>query len=238
MLNERVDKRTLASETTKKKLLDASERLFAVDGLEGVSMRQITAEAGVDLAMINYHFDTKEGLYQAVFRRRAERLNAQRLEVLERMLAASHDTPDLEAVVVALVEPYLRLRNEPELGGLSFARLLVREVIDSKERERGIIKDNFDDLAKRIIGEMSRALPGAAHRDLVWAYYFALGTLLQTMASTGRLEELSEGDCQTTDIDDVLHHIVPFIVCGIRGSISDTRQGTDKKGLQENAPVE
>ena len=237
-MNQRVDKRTLASEATKEKLLDASERLFAVDGLEGVPMRQIAAKAGVDLAMINYHFDTKEGLYQAVFRRRAEQLNAQRLEVLERMLAASHDTPDLEAVVVALVEPYLRLRNKPELGGLSFARLLVREVIDSKERERGIIKDNFDDLAKRIISEMSRALPGAAHRDLVWAYYFALGTLLLTMASTGRLEELSEGDCQTTDIDDVLQHIVPFIVCGIRGSISDTRTEGAGTSLPEKAPAE
>ena len=237
-MKARVDKRTLASDATKAKLLDASERLFAVDGLEGVSMRQIAAEAGVDLAMINYHFDSKDGLYQAVFERRAEQLNAQRLEVLERMLAASRGKPDLEGIVVALVEPYLRLRNEPELGGLSFARLLVREVINSKERERGIIRDNFDGLAQRIIGELSRALPGATHRDLIWAYYFALGTLLQTMASTGRLEELSQGGCQTTDIDDVLQHIVPFIVCGIRGSISDNRKKGAKKGLSEKAPAE
>ena len=201
-------------------------------------MRQIAAEAGVDLAMINYHFDTKVGLYQAVFGRRAKQLNAQRLEVLERMLAASRGTPDLEGIVVALVEPYLRLRNEPELGGHSFAQLLVREIIDSKERARGIIRDNFDDLAKRIIGEMSRALPGAAHRDLIWAYYFALSTLLQTMASTGRLEELSEGDCQTTDIDDVLRRIVPFIVCGIRGSISDNQKKGAETALQETAPAD
>ena len=48
--------------TTKDKLMDAAERLFARRGFHGASLRDITAAAGVDLAFVNYHFGSKKGL--------------------------------------------------------------------------------------------------------------------------------------------------------------------------------
>jgi len=221
-----LDRRTLAGEATKERLLDAGERLFADGGLDGVSVRAIAAAAGVDLAMINYHFGSKEGLYRAVFHRRAGPLNALRLETLDHVLVASNGSPDVELVVFASVEPYLRLRNSPTLGGLPFSRLLVREAIDPMERERGILRENFDEVASRIVDAMSRALPGATRRGLIWAYHFMVGTLLLTMADTGRLEELSNGECKTADVKDVLRHIVPFIASGIRAALN--REGSDE----------
>jgi AcrR family transcriptional regulator len=58
-------------DTTRLSILDAAERSFAESGFDGVSLRTITERAGVDLALANYHFGTKENLLHEVIARRA-----------------------------------------------------------------------------------------------------------------------------------------------------------------------
>jgi len=72
---------------TRERILDAAERLFMAYGYDGTSMRQITGEAGVNLAAVNYHFGAKETLMQEVFRRRLNWLNEERMREL-----ALHDS--------------------------------------------------------------------------------------------------------------------------------------------------
>ena len=67
---------------TKGAVLAAAERLFAVQGLRAVSVRDITAEAGVNLASVNYHFGSKDGLVFEIFRRRAAELSRDRARML------------------------------------------------------------------------------------------------------------------------------------------------------------
>lgn len=50
----------------KEKLIEAGEKLFAEKGLSGVSIRELSKEAGANSALISYHFGGKEGLYKAV----------------------------------------------------------------------------------------------------------------------------------------------------------------------------
>ena len=50
---------------TKDKILDAAEALFMEHGFEATSLRAITATAGVNLAAVNYHFGSKEELFQS-----------------------------------------------------------------------------------------------------------------------------------------------------------------------------
>src|SRR5207249_7612515 len=68
---------------TKLRILDAAERLFAQQGFD-VSIRAITDEAGVNLAAVNYHFQSKEALLDAIIARRIEPVNKRRLEMLDR----------------------------------------------------------------------------------------------------------------------------------------------------------
>src|SRR6202521_1236810 len=67
----------------KERILDAAERLFARHGFYGISVRDITEEAGVDVALVSYHFGGKRELFTAVFQRRAEQLNPERLAMVE-----------------------------------------------------------------------------------------------------------------------------------------------------------
>ncbi len=122
---------------TKEVILDAAEALFAEEGIEGASLRAITARAGVNLAAVNYHFQSKEGLVRAVFARRIEPLNRERIALLDRLEGAAAP-PTVEGILGAFVGPVIRRgprrqqsqesqQRAPEEQGLqTFRRLMGR----------------------------------------------------------------------------------------------------------------
>src|SRR3569832_529475 len=67
-----------AQAATKAAVFAAAERLFALNGFQNVSVRDITAEAGVNLASVNYHFGSKDALLFEIFRRRTSELTRAR----------------------------------------------------------------------------------------------------------------------------------------------------------------
>lgn len=62
MEKEKIDK--------KDHILDVAEKIFSELGYDGASTRTISGEAGVNMAMLNYYFGSKEGLYLAIFERK------------------------------------------------------------------------------------------------------------------------------------------------------------------------
>src|SRR6202453_4257737 len=89
---------------TKQKLLDAAERLFSQQGYGAVSLRQIIAEAEVNLAAIHYHFGSKQELLDEVILRKAGPVNRERLARLDRLEAAP-GAPRVEQVLEAFLMP-------------------------------------------------------------------------------------------------------------------------------------
>ena len=73
------------SQDTKTRILDAAESLFMEHGFEATSLRQLTTAAGVNLAAVNYHFGTKEELFQAVLTRRLDPMNQERIDLLDEL---------------------------------------------------------------------------------------------------------------------------------------------------------
>ena len=71
-----------AHAATKAAVFNAAERLFALHGFQNVSVRDITAEAGVNLASVNYHFGSKDALLFEIFRRRTSELNRERARMM------------------------------------------------------------------------------------------------------------------------------------------------------------
>ena len=92
---------------TKTRILDATERLMGEHGLD-VPLRAITAEAGVNLAAVNYHFQSKDALIDAMVARRIGPINRRRLEMLDEIESANPSGPlPLEAVLEAFLAPVL-----------------------------------------------------------------------------------------------------------------------------------
>src|SRR5579862_2980011 len=72
-----------AGEATRELLMVAAERLFAMNGVEGVTLREIQAAAGqANSSVITYHFGSQAGLVRALLEFRYRRINARRAELL------------------------------------------------------------------------------------------------------------------------------------------------------------
>jgi len=200
----------------KERILDAGERLFAERGYYGVSLRDITQAAGVDVALVSYHFGGKRELFTAVFRRRAEILNRERLERLEGgYRTAGSGPPSLDTIVAAFIEPLLErsARGGPEWKSY-FA--LVAQVNNSPEWGSVLMTEHFDPLVQRFIAALQQAMPHCPPREIYWGYQFLTGALTLTFAETGRIDKLSAGLCESSDLDSVHERLAPFVAAGFR----------------------
>src|SRR5512147_3203644 len=94
---------------TKDRILDTAESLFTEHGFEATSLRQLTAAAGVNLAAVNYHFGSKEELFQAVLTRRLDPMNQERIDLLARYEREAGSKPlTCEKILSAMLIPALR----------------------------------------------------------------------------------------------------------------------------------
>ena len=116
---------------TRQRLLDAGVRLFAEHGFKGVSVRDISAEAGTNIAAINYHFGSKQGLYRSIFEATLDADEARFRDALETIQVLAGLGRDDPAQLVAAVRLYVRNLLGPltaEERTRWFAVLAIREM--------------------------------------------------------------------------------------------------------------
>lgn len=201
---------------TRDRILDAAERLFAMRGFHGVSVREITSEAGVDVALVNYHFGSKMDLYTEVLNRRSQVLNEERLAMLEdARRAAAPAPPSIESVVNAFTYPLLNRSARGGPGWKSYFAIIA-QVNNSPEFGGVLMTRHFDPVVQKFIGALRESLPAADDRDIYWAYHFLSGALTLTFAETGRIDNLSNGLCRSSDLDSVHQRLVPYVAAGFR----------------------
>jgi AcrR family transcriptional regulator len=94
----------VAPAATEDRLLEVAERLVAERGVDAVSVRLVTAEAGANVAAIHYHFGSKAALVRAVLARRIPEATARR-DVLLTALEAAPGPPSPRALAEAFVRP-------------------------------------------------------------------------------------------------------------------------------------
>lgn len=202
------------SEGRRQKILDSAEKLFARRGFHGVSIREITRGAGVDVALAHYHFGPKKDLLAAVLERRAQVLNDERLHMLaEAKHAAAPKSAGAEAVINAFTYP---LNNKSARGGPGWKSYfaLVAQINNSPEWGGVMMSQYFDHVVQVFIDALRDVYPDCQERELYWAYHFLSGALTLTFAETRRVDNLSGGLCKSTDLDAVHERLVPFCVAG------------------------
>jgi AcrR family transcriptional regulator len=205
--------------TTKDRILDAAERLFARDGIEATSLRAITTEAGVNLAAVNYHFQSKDALVTAVIMRRVGPVNDQRLALLEACEREAGDGPlPLEAVVDAFVRPVLEIFGS---RSRDFAPLMGRLYTEPSEYLEKIYKSKIEPVAERFIQAYERALPGLPRNELVWRLHFSMGAIGHTLAASHVLRMLSDGQCDPSDVEGTLKRLQTFMLAGLTAPVEE-----------------
>lgn len=204
------------SNETKQRILNAAEQLFAREGFAGVTVRQIMREAGADVALAYYHFDSKRDLFDAVLMRRADYMNDVRHAALDAVEQRHQDdAPTIEEIIEAFTTPLLQLLAEdPDTWRDYFA--LIAQINNSPQWGGELMTRFFDPLVRRFIDAIRRALPNSSDADLFWCYHFLSGALTLTFAETGRIDNLSNGVCDSSDMDAINERLPAFIAAGFR----------------------
>ena len=199
---------------TRSCLLDAAERLFAERGIASASLRAITREAEANLAAVHYHFGSKEGLVRAVFGRRLEPLNRERLKRLAE-ITASGGKPDVQGLVAAFVEPPLAMIGS-EPGGRAFAQLLARSVLEPGAGARELVLEQFAPVIDRFAEALGRALPELPREEIFWRLHFMIGSLSFTAGLGFLVDRFAGVPDGTTDPAAVSRRLVAFLTGGMR----------------------
>src|SRR6478735_2353011 len=204
----------MPTDQTRSAILAAAERLYADRGFGDVTLRDIVAEANVNLAAVNYHFGSKDELIAELFVTRSLATNRERLNELKTAEEAGGGRADIDAILRALVGPTLRGCLGPERERSTAARFMIRASIESVPPIRRIRNREIDHLRKFIVA-MRRALPDRGDVELYWGLHFALAMAQQTVRDSERLTKVSEGKCDLNDVENVIARVVDVAVMGL-----------------------
>lgn len=206
---------TTAQAGTKDRILDAAEELFAERGFRETSLRDITSRARVNLAAVNYHFQSKDALIQAVFARRIGPVNQARMAMLDRFEAEARGGPvPLENILRAFLEPVVK--NEKAVPP-SFRRLFGRAYGEPGELFTQIVNNHFGQARLRFAAALRRTLPDEPIESLFWKVNFTIGAMAHLLAGNPeRIGTISGGAVLHLDTNTAVERLIAFVTAGFR----------------------
>jgi AcrR family transcriptional regulator len=196
-------------------ILDAAELLFSQHGLHGVTLKEVAQRVGVHHTLLNYYFNDKRSLFDAVFARRAVVTSQRRMKALEDYERECGDSPTVEGALHAFLDTDLDLYIEGGEGWKNYAALGA-QVANTPEWGAEMMDKHFDPVVLRLIELLKKAMPGCPLEDIFWGYHFVTGALMLTLARTGRIDKLSGGLCRSEDFVAVKERMAKFMAAGFR----------------------
>jgi AcrR family transcriptional regulator len=200
------------AETTEQ-ILDEAEYLFSQHGLYGVTLKDVAKRVGVHHTLLNYYFDDKQKLFDAVFARRAAVTSERRMKVLDEYEEACGGKPTVEGALHAFLDTDLDLYIQGGEGWRNYGALSA-QVANTPKWGAAMMDSHFDPVVLRLIDLLQRALPEAEKEDVFWGYHFTTGALMLTLARTGRIDKLSGGLCSSEDYAAVKKRMAKFMAAG------------------------
>lgn len=202
---------------TRTRILDAAEALFAEHGFAPVSLRSITAKAGVNVAAIHFHFASKEALVEAVINRRLDPINLQRVSNLRNVIEKRDaHSPVIEDVLAAFMQPYLGAAEGLDAGRIVLLRFMARAAAEQDGGIQSLLREKFDPLWRVLVQAGKEALPEASDQAINWGFFFLLGSLYYVNPSRTWLADLSKGKCDAADTRAASHFLSIFLAGGLR----------------------
>jgi AcrR family transcriptional regulator len=201
---------------TKDRILNVAEELFGEEGVDRVSVRDVTERAGVNVAAINYHFGSKEELIAAVFMRRLGPLNAARLELLTRAeREAGAGGPTVEKILEAFILPAVSCcQQHAGKGAGAFAKLMGRCLAENRPEVESLLKEQFTPIVTRFEKALMKALPGLSRSDVYWRLKFTFGALHHWLVTR---EKFLPAWTDKTTTEEQVRKLIGFTAAGFRG---------------------
>jgi len=198
---------------TKAVVLATAERLFAERGLRAVSVRDITAEAGVNLASVNYHFGSKDALVFEIFRRRTAELSRERARRLHQAIDRHGGSPPVRAILEALIAPPL-IWSRTDHERRTALQFIIRARSEGGEAVREVLRTDVSHL-RPFADALLSALPDLPADEVYWRLHFTLGMIHNNrFAEFDRLHVLSRGATREGEAERLLARMLDFAEAG------------------------
>lgn len=207
----------MAQADTKTRIMDTATRLFARDGFHLTSLRTLTEQAAVNLAAVNYHFGSKEGLLQAVIARHLLPLNNIRQQKIEAVLdqaATDNNSPLAKDLLRAFIKPTLDFRNSGP-GAEEFIALIGRSLNEPDETVRNYFIQQVLPIFKLLFTGMQKALPELPANILMTRLQLTMGTMGHAMCSSLRSGQLAPGFPEPLSTDEMVEELINFVTNGL-----------------------
>lgn len=196
-------------------ILDAALAAFAKNGFDGTGLREIARDAGVAQPTINYHFKTKEKLFEAIVLRGAERSTSARIERLTARKAQNVPTT-LEEITRILFEPYNQPDDQISQEEQDYNRFIAKFGYGDSDTTRAIVLRAFDGMADHFITAIEETGEGFDRRTATWAYLYALPSGIYAIAHEGRFAGLADVSPDDPAARHSFEAVINFVCAGMR----------------------
>ena len=221
MMRKPTSKDAVRKPNMREAILAAAEELFATNGFNAVSVRDIAQAAGANPGSVTYHFKTKDGLLLEIYRRHCGPMNLRRSELLAAARRVRDLQDRLEAIVRAYIVPAFTSGSDLAGGGARFTRLRAVMSAEGNEVVRKIIAQTFDDTRPAILAAIHDSLPHVPRTDIVWRSHFLLGALYYSLVTPERVSRLSRGEADGEDAASAIEQLVRATVASFQASALD-----------------
>jgi AcrR family transcriptional regulator len=126
-------------------ILDVAERVFSEKGFDGASTRLISGEAGVNMAMLNYYFGSKEGLFLEIFERKISSFQ----NILQNL--GNDDSMSAWEKMATYIDMY----GEKVVSNNCFQKLLYQEMGMNRRND---LSDKLRDMLLKNVTELDKIL--------------------------------------------------------------------------------
>jgi len=213
------------------RILDAAENAFAEFGYAGASLREMVREARVNLATVYYYFQSKDGLIEAVLKRRFGPIREEQLRLLSEVSRkAKGRALAVEQILEALLLPPLRLAFTEPARHEAIKRLIGRLLTEPHPRIQELMRTQHAEVRDAFLQAMQASCPRLHPTDLRWRKEFLWGALAFVMCNPRRIETETQGACDPVDFQKVLAEMVAFAAAGFRAKGTEPRKPGSRRG--------
>jgi AcrR family transcriptional regulator len=202
--------------STREQILEAAGPIFADQGFQAATVREICGSAGVNVAAINYYFGDKQRLYVETvthaYRQRLDRVP------VPQWPASTQPEVKLFLFISALLDRMVGAERTTWQ-----ARLMAREVLQPTEACRALVQEYFRPQMEMLMGIIAEIVPRAASRvELQRAAFSVVGQCVFYRLANEIVELMVEPTERETNyaIPALAKHIAQFSLAALGGNVN------------------
>jgi len=209
----------------KVRLLDSAEVLFAENGYDGTSIRDLTNAAKCNIAAVNYHFSGKENLYYQTVKRIMVVLRDVRIDSVNELMSRTNDSPGLSELLKTFSDSFLEPLVNQSRGKL-FVKLMTREMLNPRLPMQMFYDQTIAPVMNSFQQSLCKVCPNLTPGQANLCISSVIGQLLQVLRIIENSRMFGYGD-QKPDASALIDHVVRFSSAAIRGMENDNMKTSE-----------